>query len=103
MRHQTGNVSLEAEHTMPALNANYMSVSHSLTEFVIDFGLIYPQEPGAGGSLKADWLSRITVNPILIKSFLNAIKDNIEKHEILIKGFLPENPGDIIKEVEANA
>ena len=55
---------------------NFAIVTHSIAEFIIDFIKILP------GLSKSKVKSRIVISPIHAKTFLNALKDNIQKHEL---------------------
>ena len=55
---------------------NFAIVTHSVAEFIIDFIKILP------GLVKSKVKSRIVISPIHAKTFLNALKDNIQKYEL---------------------
>ncbi|MFW6015112.1 MAG: DUF3467 domain-containing protein [bacterium] len=63
--------------------SNYLKVSNNATEFIIDFFMHNPN-----GTFHTD---RVIVNPLIIKDFVNTIKNNIEKYEEKYKINLPEN------------
>ena len=63
------------EATAKGSYANLGLISHSETEFVLDFLFLQPQTP------KAKVASRIISSPVHMKRFLWALKDNIEKYE----------------------
>lgn len=71
--------------------ANLAFISHSETEFILDFIFLQPQNP------KAKVLSRIVTSPVHAKRLLWAIKDNLEKYEArfgpIRAGEAPETPG----------
>ncbi len=54
---------------------NFAIVTHSAAEFVMDFIRILP------GLTKSKVKSRIVISPMHAKTFLLALKDNIEKYE----------------------
>ena len=54
---------------------NFAIVAHSAAEFVLDFIRILP------GLNKSKVRSRIVISPMHAKTFLAALKDNIEKYE----------------------
>ncbi len=56
---------------------NFAIVTHSAAEFVMDFIRILP------GLTKSKVKSRVVISPMHAKTFLAALKDNIEKYEIL--------------------
>ena len=55
--------------------SNLVMITHSNAEFVLDFIRLMPNVP------KAKVISRIIVTPEHVTRLLNALKDNIEKHE----------------------
>ena len=55
--------------------ANLALISHSETEFVMDFIFLQPQNP------KAKVLTRVVTSPVHAKRLLAALKDNLEKYE----------------------
>ena len=55
--------------------ANFAIVTHSAAEFIMDFVRILP------GMQKSKFKSRVVISPIHTKTFLSALKDNIEKYE----------------------
>jgi len=80
--------------------SNLALITHSAAEFVVDFTRLVPGVP------KSKVYARIIMTPQHAKSFLNALRDNIEKYEKQfgeIKthaehgnrpfGFTPEVPG----------
>mgnify|MGYP001599934179 CR=1 FL=1 len=54
---------------------NLALITHSETEFLLDFLFIQPQSP------KSKVLTRIVTSPIHAKRLLWALKDNIDKYE----------------------
>ena len=54
---------------------NFALISHSETEFLLDFSLLQPQTP------TAKVVSRIITSPNHIKRLVTAIQDNIQKYE----------------------
>lgn len=55
--------------------SNLAIITHSPSEFIIDFTRVMPGVP------KAKVYARIITNPQHAKMLLNALKDNIEKYE----------------------
>jgi hypothetical protein len=55
--------------------ANMMQVSHTKEEFVLDFMLAFPPQ--------GELVSRLIVSPSHMKRILNALNDNVRKHENL--------------------
>ena len=55
--------------------ANLALITHSETEFVLDFLFLQPQSP------KSKVLTRIVSSPVHAKRLLWALKDNIDKYE----------------------
>ena len=54
---------------------NFAIVTHSAAEFVMDFIRILP------GLTKSKVKSRVVISPMHAKTFLAALKDNVEKYE----------------------
>ena len=54
---------------------NFVVVTHSAAEFIMDFIRVLP------GLTKSKVKSRIVISPMHAKTFLYALKDNIEKYE----------------------
>ena len=63
------------EATARGTYANMALITHSETEFLLDFIFLPPRSP------KAKVLSRIISSPAHAKRLLWALKDNIEKYE----------------------
>lgn len=63
------------EPTARGIYANLALITHSETEFFLDFALIQPQTP------KSKVLARVISSPAHAKRLLSALKDNIEKYE----------------------
>ena len=68
------NIELDAE-VSSGEYANFVVVTHSPAEFVLDFTRILPGVP------KAKVHSRIIMAPEHAKAFMNALSDNINKFE----------------------
>ena len=69
--------------------ANLALISHSETEFLLDFLFLQPQAP------KTKVLSRIVSSPVHAKRLLWALQDNIQKYEARFgKIAAGENPGE---------
>ncbi len=62
--------------TAEGIYSNLVVVSHSATEFCIDFAQLFPGAPD-----KAPVRSRIVMAPFHARNFLNALADNINKYE----------------------
>jgi len=54
---------------------NFAIVTHSIAEFILDFIKILP------GIKKSKVKSRIVISPIHAKTFMGALKDNLQKYE----------------------
>lgn len=63
------------EATAQGAYSNLAMISHSETEFIVDFIFMQPQSPNARVR------SRIITSPSHAKRFLAALKDNISKYE----------------------
>lgn len=71
---QTLNVELgdkEAE----GIYSNFVVISHSLSEFVLDFARVLP------GSPKSKVYARVIMTPTNVRALLNALDQNIKKYE----------------------
>jgi hypothetical protein len=55
--------------------SNFVVISHSLSEFVLDFARILP------GSPKSKVFARIVMTPPNVRSLLTALDTNIKKYE----------------------
>lgn len=55
--------------------SNFLTIMHSETEFVMDFGLFVP------GKNAIKVLDRIIAHPRHAKQFLIALQDNVDKYE----------------------
>jgi len=68
------NVEL-GEKEAEGIYANMAMITHSPSEFIIDFARLMP------GSTRSKVQARIIMTPQNLKSFHNALKDNIDKYE----------------------
>jgi hypothetical protein len=64
------------EQTANGAYSNLAMITHSETEFIIDFIFAQPQNG------KAKVRSRIITSPLHAKQFMQALKDNIAKYEM---------------------
>jgi Protein of unknown function (DUF3467) len=80
------NIELSAE-VAEGIYSNLAIISHSSSEFVVDFVRIMPGTP------KANVKSRIILTPEHAKRLMFALQDNIAKYEIQNgKIVIPDNP-----------
>ena len=63
------------EATARGIYTNLALITHSETEFILDFLFLQPQSP------KSKVGARIVSSPVHAKRFLWALKENIEKYE----------------------
>lgn len=71
-----GQIQIELNNeTAEGTYSNFVIVSHSDSEFILDFARIIPGKP------KAKVHSRVIMNPKHCKLFLNALNDNVTKFE----------------------
>ena len=71
-----GEINLEIdEETSKGIYTNLAVVSHTPTEFVMDFAFIYPQQP------KNKVRARLISSPVHTKKFMLALQENIRKFE----------------------
>lgn len=68
------NIELD-ENTGQGTYSNSVIITHNGAEFVVDFLRMLPGVP------KAKVHSRVIMTPQHVKSFLNALTDNVEKYE----------------------
>jgi hypothetical protein len=88
MKPQQINIEL-GEKEAEGIYSNLAIITHSGAEFIIDFTRIVPGVP------KAKVHARIITTPQHAKTFMLALKDNIEKYEARfgeIKIDMPQNP-----------
>lgn len=77
------------EPTARGVYTNLALITHSETEFLLDFLFLQPQTP------KSKVLTRIISSPVHAKRLLWALRDNIEKYEGRYGAIAAgENPGD---------
>lgn len=55
--------------------ANFVRISHTISEFVMDFSLLMP------GITQPSIDSRLVMSPIATKLFLRALTDNLSRYE----------------------
>lgn len=63
------------ENVARGVYTNLAMISHSETEFILDFLFLQPQAP------KTKVLTRLVSSPVHAKRLLWALKDNLEKYE----------------------
>ena len=68
------NIELDAE-TAEGTYSNLAIITHSQSEFILDFVRVVPGAP------KAKVKSRVILNPIHAKRLLHALQDNVKKFE----------------------
>ena len=69
--------------TAQGMYANLAGVTHSETEFILDFLFLQPSQP------KAKLRSRVISSPVHTKRFLMALADNMKRYEERF-GVIPE-------------
>ena len=73
---QPGAINMElGEKEAEGIYSNFVVISHSLSEFVLDFARILP------GSPKSKVYARIVMTPPNVRSLLAALETNIKKYE----------------------
>lgn len=86
------NAQLQVEIDEPTARGVYTNLAlltHSETEFLLDFLFLQPQSP------KTKVLTRIVSSPVHAKRLLWALKDNIEKYEARFGAIgAGQNPSD---------
>ena len=63
------------------LFCNQMTISHSATEFIIDFRLVYPQFAPDNSQTTMVRHSTVIFEPWHLKEVLGVIQENIERYE----------------------
>jgi len=71
---QTLNVEL-GEKEAEGIYSNFVVISHSLSEFVLDFARVLP------GSPKSKVFARLVMTPPHVRGLLSALEQNIKKYE----------------------
>jgi uncharacterized protein DUF3467 len=73
---QPGSINMElGDREAEGIYSNFVVISHSLSEFVLDFARILP------GSPKSKVYARIVMTPPNVRSLLAALETNIKKYE----------------------
>ena len=63
------------EREAEGIYSNFVVISHSLSEFVLDFARVLPGTP------KSKVFARIVMTPPNVRALLNALETNIKKYE----------------------
>ena len=71
---QTLNVEL-GEKESEGIYSNFVVISHSLSEFVLDFARVLP------GSPKSKVFARVIMTPPNVRALLGALDQNVRKYE----------------------
>lgn len=71
---QTLNVEL-GEKESEGIYSNFVVISHSLSEFVLDFARVLP------GSPKSKVFARVIMTPPNVRALLAALEQNVKKYE----------------------
>ena len=71
---QTLNVEL-GEKEAEGIYSNFVVISHSLSEFVLDFARVLP------GSPKSKIFARVIMTPPNVRALLGALEQNVKKYE----------------------
>ena len=71
-----GQINMElGEKEAEGIYSNFVVISHSLSEFVLDFARVLP------GSPKSKVFARMVMTPPNVRSLLAALENNIKKYE----------------------
>ena len=71
-----GQINMEiGEKEAEGIYSNFVVISHSLSEFVLDFARVLP------GSPKSKVFARVVMTPPNVRALLNALENNIKKFE----------------------
>ena len=68
-------VKIEIPPNMPVTYANFAVISHTLSEMILDFAQILPQQP------KARVQTRVVMTPVNAKLLYRALGENIARYE----------------------
>ena len=68
-------VKIEVPASLSATYANFAVISHSLSEMIVDFAQLLPQQP------KARVQTRVVMTPVNAKLFYQALGENLSKYE----------------------
>jgi len=63
------------EREAEGIYSNFVVISHSLSEFVLDFARVLPGTP------KSKVFARVVMTPPNVRALLNALDNNIKKYE----------------------
>lgn len=66
---------LEVPEDLEPNYVNFVRISHTASEFLMDFSLLLP------GIEKPEVDSRLVMSPIAVKLFLHALTDNLNRYE----------------------
>ena len=72
---RTVSVNVELPADLEAVYANFVVITHSPSEIVLDFARVMPNLP------KAKVYSRVVMTPMNAKALLKALGDNLQKFE----------------------
>lgn len=73
---QPGQINMElGEKEAEGIYSNFVVISHSLSEFVLDFARVLPGNP------KSKVFARVVMTPPNVRSLLAALETNIGKYE----------------------
>jgi len=78
----------EPREPFPVIYVNFARITHGPLEFLLDFKRSTPEQPDPN---KSQPLVRIILHPVVAKSFLHALEDNIRNYEKNF-GAIPEPP-----------
>ena len=81
--------SQEKQHDFKVIYSNFARITHGPLEFLIDFKRSSPEHPDADAAAP---LVRIVLHPVIAKSFLQALQDNIARYEENV-GQIPQASG----------
>ncbi len=87
---QTLNVEL-GEKESEGIYSNFVVISHSLSEFVLDFARVLP------GSPKSKVFARVIMTPPNVRALLGALEQNVKKYEDQFGKI--RTPGEASKEI----
>ncbi len=68
-------VKIEVPPNLPATYANFVAISHTLSEMILDFAQVLPQQP------KSRVQARVVMTPVNAKLLYRALGENIDRYE----------------------
>jgi hypothetical protein len=84
MQNQERKVNISIDHNEPSFFSDELTVSHTESKFIFDFKQTTPRFDRIGNDLQQSLAIKhktIVIDPVVAKSMMNAIKDNLANYE----------------------